>query len=281
MFVGNETAKNLLERFANTNSFPHFLVVGPSGHGKTSLVKLAAKNRRLIQTSANAIDDHNDLYAFLRQANENDLVFLDEIHSLSSKLQESLYELMESGIFQRISGRGQQKTFQDIKLPKFTIAGTTTKEHKLNAPLKNRFISVRVQPYSTDDLVKIAVMHLPNIMDYDVPYILANHARGTPRIVVNHCRTFMAVGGKTGNDAKDLLKSLDIHNDGLTSTEVNILKVLKEAPRSLNSLAAILMLDEDLVAEEHEPFLIQHMLIERNKNGREITKKGINYLSRF
>lgn len=275
MFIGNENAKNVLAKFGN--SIPHFLIVGPSGHGKTSLVKLATKTKRLIQTSANAIDDHNDMFAFLKQANENDVVFIDEIHSLNHKLQESLYELMESNIFQRISGRGQQKTFENIHLPKFTIAGTTTKEHKLNQPLKNRFLSIHIQPYSHEDLVKIATLNL-NSNDFEIPLIIAQHSRNTPRTVVKLCRAVTSTNCKTKNDVLDLLRSLEIYPEGLTNTEIRILKILQTSPASLSSLSAKLMLEEDLVQEEHEPFLIQNSFIERNKNGREITKKGIQYL---
>lgn len=271
IFIGNEKARNLLKAFANAKQIPHFLIVGPYGHGKTSLVRMVCSN--LVEINANMLKDHNDLLAVLR----NPFVFIDEIHSLSNGLQEALYSALDSYIFPRISGRGKDKIVENIKLNPFTLAAATTKENKLTDPLKNRFLTIHLQPYSLPDLFEIAKQAVPE----KIAYIFAQHARNTPRTVIKLCQAFRSLNLSTKRHALSLLEHLNIYQEGLTATELRILKILEHDPMSLTSISAKLMLDEDVVEEEHEPFLIKKEFIIKNKNGRAITQKGLTYLNQF
>lgn len=271
MFIGNQKAIDLLQRL--DPNYPHILLTGPSGHGKSTLAKKIGENKHFIQINANAIQDNNDLYACLKQIQEHSFLFIDEIHSLKTKIQESLYEAMESFIFQRINGRGSNKSFESISLQNFTLIGATDRENKLNTPLKNRFLIIRLQPYSYHELVRLAINNgCPN----DIASVLAHHCRGTPRTLINLCKLYL----QTKTTIRELLALLDIYPLGLTKTEVDILTILTTGPKSLNSIAAKLSLPEDVIQEEHETYLIQNTLIERNKIGREITNRGQEYLRR-
>lgn len=273
-FIGNSTAKNLLERLAQ--SISHVLLVGPSGHGKNTLVERAARN--LVAVKATAIQDHNALYACFKRCSTNSTLFIDEIHSLKKDLQESLYDVLDTGQFNRITGRGSQKSYENIPLPKFSIFAATTKEHELLPPLKNRFIIVRLQTYSFPELVEMARSKIK--AEPEVPMILAEHCRGVPRVLDTLCNMFIKFNFQNSNDAFELIKMLGIFPQGLTNTEVEILKILKN-PQSLNSLAARMNLEEEVIKEEHEPFLIYKGLIERSKNGRELTRLGKEYLEKI
>ena len=272
-FIGNSAAKNLIERLA-ASELPHVLLVGPTGHGKTSLVSYT--KRRVVTVNGTAIEDRNDLYACLKSVNEKDILFIDEAHRLKANIQESLYDVLDQFKFHRINGRGLHKAYDEIQLPKFSVFAGTTKEHELLQPLKNRMLIIRLTSYSFLELTEMARQRVN--ADPEVPMILAEHCRGTPRILDKLCAMFNNFKFQTAIHAFELVKMLNIFPQGLTNTEVEILKCLKNNQLSLNSLAAKLNLEEDVIKEEHEPYLVQKGLIERSRHGRELAKPGAEYL---
>jgi Holliday junction DNA helicase RuvB len=256
MFIGNEKAKLLLESFSKMEKIPHFLLVGPSGHGKTTLIRLAAKNKNLIEFNARTIKDK------LPDITPDTILFLDEIHALVPELQETLFEHME-------------------KTPHWTLTGATTKEDKLLEAFKNRFYIIHLKPYEYKELILMAQQYLKPGADYEVSLILADHARGIPRVLKRLCETFDNFGYRTGNQALELLHMLDVYPMGLTETEVRLMHTLKSGTYSLSSLSAVMKLEEQVIKKEHEPFLLEKGFVELSKSGRSLTQKGRDILPKL
>lgn len=279
-FIGNYNARVLMETFGVAREFPNVLMTGPSGHGKTTLVRMATGARPFIEVLATSLKDGNDMYACIREVKPDSVFFIDEVHELSGDIQVSLYETMMSGVYKMIVGRGAGKKIETLKLPNFALCAATTHEHLLNTAFKNRFITVQVEAYNYLELVDIARLHLKGDIDPQVPMIFAENCRGTPRMLVDQlCKTFRdTMNGRTASDARNFLRMLNIYPKGLTKTELKILQILQDGGQSLAAIASMLRLEEDAVKKDHEPYLIEKQFIERTRAGRAITNNGKKYL---
>lgn len=273
-FIGNQKAIALIQQL---KSNMHVLIVGPSGHGKTTLARLASDN--LIEASSDNIKNRDDLYAYLKEVKEGSVFFIDEIHSLKPKLQEALYQLMEKNSIQIIEGRGTCKKFVNVKLPKFSIFAATTKEHMLCSSLKNRFLTIHLQPYEEIDLINIAKLHLNS--DTETIQTIVDHSRGTPRELIRLCEMYKLFKCQSLEDTKKMIDILDIFEEGLSRTEVRVLSTLQKGPHSLHDLSSKLMVEQKVVENQHEPYLVQKGLILKNKHGREISINGMRYMAKI
>lgn len=269
-----------METFGCAKEFPNVLMTGPSGHGKTTLVRMATGSRPYVEVLATSLKDGNDMNACLKEVKPDSVFFIDEVHELAGDIQVSLYETMMSGVYKMIVGRGSSKKIETLKLPNFALCAATTHEHLLNTAFKNRFITVQVEAYNYLELVEIARLHLKGDVDPTVAMIFAEHCRGTPRTLVDQfCKTFRdTMNGKTAHDARNFLRMLNIYPKGLTKTELKVLQILNDGGQSLAAIASMLRLEEDAVKKDHEPYLIERQFIERTRAGRSITKSGKQYL---
>jgi len=272
----------------------HLLFYGNSGLGKTTLAYLVANEmaKKITSTSGPALERAGDLAAILTNLNEGDVLFLDEIHRINKTIEEYLYPAMEDYKLNLVLGKGPMARTMEMKLPKFTLIGATTKPGLLSAPLRNRFgATFQLNFYNLEDIKKIIERSSGLLKIKTEPQateIIAKCSRFTPRVanrLLKRVRDFAQVHGNgiiTKEIAKTALDSLEIDNLGLDPSDRNILKALIEkfsgGPVGLQSLAAAAMEDEDTILDIYEPYLMQCGLVERTPKGRIATNVAYEHL---
>jgi Holliday junction DNA helicase RuvB len=243
-------------------------------------------------TSGPAIERAGDLAAILTNLNEGDVLFLDEIHRISSTVEEYLYPAMEDYKLNLILGKGPMARTMELKLPRFTLIGATTRPGLLSAPLRNRFgATFQLNFYNSLDVEKI-VERSANILGIKVEpealKIIASRSRFTPRIanrLLRRVRDFADVDGTgliTKEIAEHALDFLEIDKLGLEPGDRKILLALIEkfngGPVGLQSLAAAAMEEEDTILDIYEPYLMQCGFIERTPKGRVVSRLAYEHL---
>jgi len=272
----------------------HLLFYGNSGLGKTTLAYLVANEmgKTIRSTSGPALERAGDLAAILTNLSEGDVLFLDEIHRINKTIEEYLYPAMEDFKLNLVLGKGPMARTMELKLPKFTLIGATTKPGLLSAPLRNRFgATFQLNFYNTEDVKKI-IERSGNLlkikMHPDAVQAIAQRSRFTPRVanrLVKRVRDFAQVKGAdiiTKEIAEHALNSLEVDMLGLEPSDRNILKALIEkfggGPVGLQSLSAASMEEEDTILDIYEPYLMQCGLIERTPKGRVATYLAYEHL---
>jgi Holliday junction DNA helicase RuvB len=272
----------------------HLLFYGSSGLGKTTLANLIAleMGKEIKITSGPTIERAGDLAAIITNLNEGDILFIDEIHRISRTIEEYLYPAMEDFKLNLILGKGPMARTMELKLPKFTMIGATTKPASLSAPLRNRFgATFQLNFYSKEDIEKIIERSakLLNIqIEPEAVKMIATRSRFTPRVanrLLKRVRDFAEVKG-TGVITKDItehaLNFLEVDKVGLDMGDKRILLALIEkfngGPVGLQSLAAAAMEEEDTILDIYEPYLMQMGFIERTPRGRVASKLAYEHL---
>ena len=298
-YIGQEKAKGNLEVFiqaAKMRSEPldHVLLHGPPGLGKTTLSGIIANemgvNVRI--TSGPAIEKAGDLAARLTNLNENDILFVDEIHRLNRSVEEVLYPAMEDFAIDIIIGKGPSANSIRLDLPKFTLIGATTRAGQLSAPLRDRFgVTLRLELYTPQELALI-VTRSAGILDApiepDGAMEIACRSRGTPRIanrMLRRVRDFAQVVGD-GVITKELsdkaLTALEVDRLGLDNIDRRMLRAVIEyyggGPVGLETLAATINEEAVTLEDVYEPYLMQIGFLTRTPRGRCVTAKAYQHL---
>ena len=272
----------------------HCLFYGPPGLGKTTISNIIANemNADLKITSGPAIEKPGDLAAILTGLNENDILFIDEIHRLSRNVEEILYPALEDFTLDIMIGKGPSAKSIRIDLPKFTLIGATTKAGALTTPLRDRFgIIHRLELYSTEDLA-IIVKRSSNILgieiDNDGASEIARRSRGTPRIanrLLKRVRDYALVLGDgkiTVKIAKMALNRLEIDELGLDNTDRKMLETMimqyNGKPVGIENLAAALGEEMDTIEDIYEPYLMQIGFLARTPRGRVVLPPAYAHL---
>ena len=298
-YIGQKKAKENLAVFiqaAKMRNEPldHVLLHGPPGLGKTTMAGVIATEMgvNLRVTSGPAIEKPGDLVALLTNLQENDILFLDEIHRLNRSVEEILYPAMEDFAVDIILGKGPSANSIRLDLPHFTLIGATTRSGQLSAPLRDRFgVTLRLELYTTEELRSIVERSagiLGVAIEPDGAVEIASRSRGTPRIanrMLRRVRDFAQVKGSgviTKPIADEALSRLEVDKEGLDSVDRRMLRSIIElyngGPVGLEALAATINEEAVTLEDVYEPFLLQNGFLTRTMRGRCVTQKAYEHL---
>lgn len=298
-FVGQKAVRENLSVFvqaarARGDAMDHTLFYGPPGLGKTTLAQIVSRELgvNFRATSGPVIAKSGDLAALLTNLEPRDVLFIDEIHRLNPSVEEFLYPAMEDFQMDLVIGEGPAARSVRIDLPPFTLVAATTRAGLITRPLRERFgIPLHLDFYTVDELTYIVgrgAKLLDMAMSEEGAREVARRSRGTPRVagrLLRRVRDFTSVAGVAEVDAKaadDALRRMDVDDLGLDQLDRRYLRCMAEnyggGPVGVETLAAALANERDVLEEVVEPFLIQQGMVQRTPRGRMLTRNGWRYI---
>ena len=299
-YIGQEKIKEKLNIFIEAaklrdEPLDHVLLYGPPGLGKTTLSTIISHemNVNIRITSGPAIERPGDLAAILTNLNENDVLFIDEIHRLNRSVEEVLYPAMEDYALDIIIGKGPSARSIRLDLPKFTLIGATTRAGSLTSPLRDRFgVVCKLDYYSEEELVEI-VKRSADILSIEIreegAFEVSRRSRGTPRIanrILKRVRDYALVKGDgiiDENISNKALDMLEIDSQGFDNIDRKLLKTIIDfyngGPVGLDTIAASIGEESITIEDVCEPYLMQKGFLSRTPRGRIATEKAYRYFN--
>lgn len=298
-YIGQEKAKSNLKIYIEAakqrgDALDHVLFYGPPGLGKTTLAGIIANEMgvHMKVTSGPAIEKPGEMAAILNSLQENDVLFVDEIHRLNRQVEEVLYPAMEDYAIDIMIGKGATARSIRLDLPKFTLVGATTRAGLLTAPLRDRFGVVHHLEFYTENELQKIIIHSAAILGVEIDeegaLEMARRSRGTPRLanrLLKRVRDFAQVkyDGRITRDVADFaMDLLEVDRYGLDQTDRLLLSTIIEkfagGPVGLDTLAAAIGEDPGTIEDVYEPYLIKKGFLLRTPRGRAVTDLTYHHL---